>query len=122
MAEDLYPIDFSFLETTFKDQPDRLKKLLTLMAKEFSTSEETMIAALQDKKVQQYRDIKHKLLPSLNYLQLGEMRDLLEDIKQDIMADTQGFSLDKYEDTLRYFFRSMQVATQQKLATLETTE
>lgn len=78
--------------------------------------------ALQHKKVQEYRDCKHKLLPSLNYLQLHEMRDLLEDIKQDIMEDTAGFSLEKYADRLRYYFRSMQEATREKLASLETME
>lgn len=77
MAEQLHPIDFTFLETTFKDQPERLKKLLSLMSREFSTSEEVIMQALQHKKVQEYRDCKHKLLPSLNYLQLHEMRDLL---------------------------------------------
>lgn len=118
MDKELYPIDFSFLETTFKDQPDRLMKLLQLMQKEFSSSKMLMFEALAEKETGQFRDVKHKLLPSLNYLQMAPMRDLLEEIKADILANEEAFDFDNYKDKLDHFYTSIQVGIKNKLTSL----
>lgn len=116
MTEELHPIDFTFLETTFQDQPERLKKLIKLMLEEFASSRKLMVAALAQKRTQDFRDVKHKLLPSLNYLQMDSMRDLLEEIKESLLTDEVEFDFQLYRDQLDFFYLSIQEGLQHKLA------
>ena len=119
MQEDLHPIDFSFIDETFQGQTDRLVKLLELMQIEFSTSKTLMFDALEEKELQQYRDVKHKLLPSLTYLQVDAMRDLLEEIRNALALDSAAFEFDAFKGSLAYYFESIQAGLQQKLHALK---
>lgn len=121
MPNSMYPIDFSFLEHTFRDQPARLVKLLELMEREFSHCQWQMSEYLREGNIDAFRDLKHKLLPSLNYLQMDEFRDLLETIKQAYLDDPESFDPEKYTEEMDSFFEIILQGVSQKLMALRTT-
>jgi flagellar biosynthesis/type III secretory pathway chaperone len=114
-----FEVDFTFLDETFQNQPDRLKKLLELMHKEFNLSRDTIINSLTTQDVTVFREAKHKLMPSLNYLKVDGLRDILEDIKAQLLTDPASFQIDKYDASLRHYFNTILDALQQKLLTME---
>ena len=113
-----FEVDFSFLESTFHNQPDRLMLLLELMESEFSISRNNILESLAQGEVDRYRDAKHKLLPSLNYLQVVGMKDLLEDIKSHIMERPESFRLEDYEPALQHYYTTIISALQEKLLSM----
>ncbi len=115
-----FEVDFTFLESTFFNQPDRLKKLLELMHKEFSLSRDAIVTSLSGKDTEVFRETKHKLMPSLNYLKVDGLRDTLEEIKAKLLTDPTAFRIEEYEGMLHHYFDTILSALQHKLHTMES--
>lgn len=114
-----FEVDFTFLESTFFNQPDRLKKLLELMHKEFSLSREAIVSSLSGQDTDVFRETKHKLMPSLNYLKVDGLRDMLEEIKAKLLTDPTAFQFAEYEVMLHHYFDTILTSLQHKLHTME---
>lgn len=108
-------IDFSYLRSTFETQPDRYHLLIEMMLSEFEAARDKIFSSLLERDEQTYRDTKHKLMPSLSYIQLTSFKELLEDIKMDLIENRDTFTLERYEDILHYYLDALVEQTREEL-------
>ncbi len=110
--------DLNYLKQTFADQQDRYHNLIGLMVNEFILSKEGIARAIAEGDVMSYRQIKHKLQPSVSYLGMPDFTRVMEEIK--LRFDC--IDNDEMKDTrLRMFFYFDKIikALQQELQSLE---
>lgn len=115
MPEDSVDIDFSYLRMTFENQPARYQMLIEMMLEEFRIARKKIFTSLAEKDEQTYRDTKHKLMPSLSYIQLTPFKELLETIKGDLIENRKTFTLERYENILHYYLDRLVEQTEEEL-------
>jgi len=108
-------IQFGYLRSTFETQPERYHLLIEMMLSEFELARDKIFSSLLQKDEQTFRDTKHKLMPSLSYIQLTPFQELLEAIKTDLIENRETFSLERYEDILHYYLDALVEQTREEL-------
>jgi hypothetical protein len=112
-------VDFTFLDETFQDDPDRLLNLLEMIHTELESSEDLMMDALRTRNELAYRDIKHKLLPSLTYLKIPGMKDVLEEAKAGLMEHPDTFDSERYAQAIGRYYAGMKQAVLRRIAAMK---
>lgn len=112
-------VDFTFLDDTFQDDPNRLLRLLEMIHIELENSEGLMMDALRTRNEQAYRDIKHKLLPSLTYLKIPGMKDVLEDARNGLMENPDTFDSECYVQAIARYYAGMKEAVLGRIAAMK---
>ncbi len=110
--------DLNYLKQTFADQQDRYHNLIGLMVNEFILSKEGIDHAIAEGDVMSYRQIKHKLQPSVSYLGMPDFTRVMEEVK----LHFEHIDKEEMKDTrLRLFlyFDKIIAALQQELKSLE---
>lgn len=108
-------VDFTYLRETFASQPERYILLLEMMVKEFTHAREVILDSLSKGDEQTFRDTKHKLMPSLSYVQLTGLQELLEEVKTELIEQKRAFQLEPYNALLRYYLDGLVEQTEAEL-------
>lgn len=80
--DELETVNFDYLKETFAGQDERYRQLLEMMQEEFQEVREQIEQSLEQADLHRFREYKHKIQPSANYLRLMDLIQLMESVKQ----------------------------------------
>lgn len=103
LDEKMESVSFDYLRETFDGQDERYRDLLGMMQSEFAAVKKEIEQALEQHDLERFREFKHKIQPSANYLQLNDLVQIMEQVKLKFHELDQSDNKRLANKMMRYF-------------------